>query len=147
MSAVEHIATDDEIASHVKQNDIPLTAKRSAAAQQVGELARSRAGVATQLDNIERELGDVLSGAQDVITVDELARFTGVPAEDLARWLAAGTTTRAKRKRPTTKGTGATSHRSERTRAAGRTTTPSKLTEPPAAAADTLTRVPAEVMA
>ncbi|WP_246127720.1 hypothetical protein [Amycolatopsis rhizosphaerae] len=91
--------TTDEIQRRVEEADTARSAKRSEAARQVGELAQRRAAVAAQLEDIERQLGDVLAGAQEVIDIDELARFTDVPAADLTRWLTARTTSRPKRKR------------------------------------------------
>ncbi|HEY0806884.1 MAG TPA: hypothetical protein VGD84_17560 [Pseudonocardiaceae bacterium] len=101
MATTDDIATDDEIERRVKEADSTRHAKRTAAAKQIGTLAQRRAAIAEQLDDIERELGDVLVDANDVLDIDELARFTDVPAADLTRWLAARTTTRAKRKKST----------------------------------------------
>ena len=147
------MATTEEIQRRVEQADTARSAQRSAAAARVGELAARRAAIAEQLAAIERELGDVLAAAQDVIGIDELARFTDVPAADLTRWLTARTTTRTKRKRPTGGGSAARSDPSRRpagarTPAAGQTSTRS---EPAAARADAANtadapvRVPAEV--
>ncbi|MBV9845798.1 MAG: hypothetical protein JOZ47_12075 [Kutzneria sp.] len=147
------MATTEEIQRRVEQADTARSAQRSAAAAQVGELAARRAAIAEQLADIERELGDVLAAAQDVIDIDELARFTDVPAPDLTRWLTARTTTRTKRKRPTGGGSATKSDPSRRpaaarTPAAGQTSTRS---EPAVArtdateAAETPARVPAEV--
>lgn len=143
------MATTEEIQRRVEQADTARSVKRSAAAQQVGELAARRAAIAEQLDNIERELGDVLAAAQDVIDIDELARFTDVPAADLTRWLTARTTTRTKRKRPAAGGPAATSDPSRRpggarTPTAGQTSTRSEPAVP-RADADAPARVPAEV--
>jgi hypothetical protein len=96
------MATIDEIQRRVEQADIARSAKRSAAAQQVGELAQCRAAVAEQLEDIERQLGEVLAAASDVIEIDELARFTDVAAADLTRWLTARKPPRTKRKKPAT---------------------------------------------
>ncbi|MEC3978881.1 hypothetical protein [Amycolatopsis sp. H20-H5] len=93
--------TRDEIERRVQQNDTPLSAKRSAAAQQVGALAGRRAAIAEQLREVERQLGDVLTDATTVMSIDELARFTDVPAADLTRWLTARTPARGKRTKPT----------------------------------------------
>jgi hypothetical protein len=97
------MVTSDEIERRVEQSDAARSAKRSAAAKRVGELARRRAAVVAELSDLERELGDVLVEAQDVIDVAELARFTDVAASDLTRWLTARTSrkpARTKRKRP-----------------------------------------------
>ncbi|MFI6098190.1 hypothetical protein ACIA8G_21730 [Lentzea sp. NPDC051213] len=93
------MTTTDEIQRRVEKADADRSARRSAAAQQVGVLAQRRAAIAEQLGDIERELGDVLAAASDVIDIDELARFTDVPAADLTRWRAAHKTARTKRKR------------------------------------------------
>lgn len=93
--------TRDEIERRVQQNDTPLSAKRSASAQQVGALTERRAAIAEQLGDVERQLGDVLTDATTVLSIDELARFTDVPAADLTRWLTARTPARGKRKKPT----------------------------------------------
>ncbi|WP_414944881.1 hypothetical protein [Amycolatopsis sp. cmx-11-32] len=102
------MATIEEIERRVAEADSARSAKRSATAQQIGELAQHRAVIAKNLSDIERELGDVLAAAGDVINVDELARFTDVAAADLTRWLTARTsprtTTTTKRKRPPANG-------------------------------------------
>lgn len=95
------MATLDEIARRVAEHDADRTARRSAAAKQIGELAARRAVLAEQLDDIERELGEVLVAAHDVLDITELARFTDLPVADLTRWLEARQTTRAKRKKAT----------------------------------------------
>jgi hypothetical protein len=91
------MASLDEIARRVQDTDTPRTARRSAAARQVGELAARRAGVVAALDEIEHQLGDVLIDTEDVIGDDELARFTDIKKADLARWRAVA---RAARKAP-----------------------------------------------
>jgi hypothetical protein len=147
------MATTEEIQRRVEQADTARSAQRSTAAAQVGELAARRAAIAGQLADIERELGDVLAAAQDVIDVDELARFTDVSAADLTRWLTARTTTRTKRKRPTGGGFAAKSEPSRRpvaarTPAGGQTSTrsePATARADAAEAADAPARVPAEV--
>jgi hypothetical protein len=97
------MATTEEIERRVRQADAARSAARAAAARQVGELAGRRAVLAEQLDEIERELGDVLAAVQDVMDVDELAAFTDLSAADLTRWRDARArrkTTRPTRKRP-----------------------------------------------
>jgi hypothetical protein len=97
------MATAEEIDRRVEQMDTPRTAKRSITAKRVSELAQRRAALVAQLADIELELGEVLLAAQDVIDVEELARFTDLPATDLTAWLTARTArkpTRGKRKRP-----------------------------------------------
>lgn len=100
MTTTDEIATSDEIEHRVEEADSSRHARRSVTAQQVGELAQRHAAIARQLDDIERELGDVLAAARDVIDIDELARFTGVSRVDLTRWLTARKSGRTKRKRP-----------------------------------------------
>jgi predicted ATP-dependent protease len=94
------VATTEEIRRRIEEADTARSAKRAAAAQQVGELAQRRAALAEQLADVERELGDVLAAARDVIDINELARFTDVPAADLMRWCDGRRTTRTKRKKP-----------------------------------------------
>lgn len=93
------MATFDEIRRRVEDADTARCAQRATAAQQVGELALRRAVIAEQLDDIERELGDILAAATQVISIDELAQFTDVKTADLTRWLTAHKPVRAKRKR------------------------------------------------
>ena len=94
------MATTEEIQRRVEQADTARSAKRAAAAQQVGELAARRTAIAEQLNEIEGQLGDVLAAASDVMDIDELARFTDLPAPDLTRWLMARKPARTKRKKP-----------------------------------------------
>lgn len=94
------MVTKQEIERRVAEADTARSTRRSAAAQRVGELAYRRAAIAEQLGDIERELGEVLAKASDVIAIEELARFTDLPAADLTRWLGARKTTRPKRKKP-----------------------------------------------
>lgn len=140
------MTTPEEIRRRVEENDTARSAKRSAAAQQVGELAQRRAAIAEQLGDIERQLGDVLAAARDVMDIDELARFTDVPAADLTKWLTARKTTRPKRKRPTS--TGSATSRAPSTAGkptASRPSTPPEPAVPRPGAADRPARVPAEV--
>ncbi|OZM70732.1 hypothetical protein CFN78_24005 [Amycolatopsis antarctica] len=96
--------TDEEIERRVAEADAPRSAKRSAAAQRVGDLAARHAEIAAQLNEVERELGEVLAESSDVIDIDELAQFTEVPATDLARWLDTGNPASTKRKKPANSG-------------------------------------------
>lgn len=142
------MATTEEIQRRVEQADTARSAKRSAAALQIGELAQSRAAIAEQLEDIERQLGDVLAGARDVIDIDELARFTDVPTADLTRWLTVRTTTRTKRKRPAGGGSGAKGGSSRSAAAARKPTagpTSAQPAVPRAGATDGPARVPVEV--
>lgn len=81
------VATEEEIARRVEEADVARSAKRSATAKRVGELAQRRAAIAEQLSDVERELGDVLAEAGDVIDTTELAQFADVPVADLTQWL------------------------------------------------------------
>jgi len=94
------MATAEEIQGRVKQADTARSAKRAAAAQQVGALAERRAAIAQELADIEGQLGDVLATASEVMDMNELAAFTDVPASDLTRWLTARKPNRGKRKKP-----------------------------------------------
>jgi hypothetical protein len=96
------MVTTEEIELRIKEADSARSARRTAAAKRVGELASRRTTVAGQLTDLERELGDVLAESSDVIEIHELARFTDVPAADLTRWLDNRKATRPKRKRVTT---------------------------------------------
>ncbi|MTD57132.1 hypothetical protein [Amycolatopsis pithecellobii] len=94
------MATTREIERRIAEADAARSAQRSAAAQRIGELAQRRAAVAEQLRDIERELGEALAEASDVIGIDELARFTDVPAADLTQWLGSRKSSRPTRKKP-----------------------------------------------
>jgi hypothetical protein len=141
------MATAEEIERRVEQADTARSAKRSAAAQQVGALAQRRAAIAEQLADIEGQLGDVLAAASEVMDIDELARFTDVPAADLTRWLTARKPSRGKRKRPAA----GAENDTNRGPSVSRTTTVRKPSTPPEPApartdaADEPARVPAEV--
>lgn len=82
------MATSEEIRQRVEKADTARSARRAAAAQRVGELARRQAEIVARLAEVERELGEVVAGAQDVIDVDELAAFTDLKPSDLTGWLA-----------------------------------------------------------
>jgi hypothetical protein len=94
------IATAEEIDRRVEVADRARGLKRSAAAKQVGELAQRRTMLAVQLDDVERQLGEVLADASDVLDIDELARFTNIPASDLTAWLTARKPARGTKKKP-----------------------------------------------
>jgi hypothetical protein len=96
------MATPEEIRQRVEEADTARSARRAAAAQQVGELARRRAEIVAQLAEVERELGEVVADAQDVIDVDELAGFTDLKTSDLTGWLAGHKPSRGKRRKATT---------------------------------------------
>lgn len=103
------MATTEEIERRVAEADTARSAQRSAAAKRVGELAQRRAAIAEQLSTVERELGDALAESTEVIGLDELARFTDIPAADLNRWLGNRKTSRPKRKKPARRASSATS--------------------------------------
>jgi hypothetical protein len=148
------VATSEEIRRRVEEADTARSATRSASAQQIGELAHRHATLAEQLADIERQLGALLTDAQDIIDVDELARFTDVPSHELSRWLAAARTarktSRAKRTRPST-GTPSTENDARRAPSAapaspaGQASTPPDAAGPRAGTDTASTRVPAEV--
>ncbi|PSL51388.1 hypothetical protein B0I31_12117 [Saccharothrix carnea] len=96
------MATPEEIRRRVEEADTARSARRAAAAQQVGELAGRRAAIVEQLAEVERELGDVLADAQDVIDVDELAAFTDLKPSDLTGWIEGRKPGRGKRKKTAT---------------------------------------------
>jgi len=93
--------TDDEVEHRIEDVDAPRTARRKAAARQVNQLAQRRAAIVAQLEDVEGQLGQIIADAEDVITIDELARFTDLKAADLNQWAAGRKTTRARRKKPT----------------------------------------------
>ncbi|WP_211348165.1 hypothetical protein [Saccharothrix texasensis] len=128
------MATSEEIQRRVEQADTARSVKRSAVAQQVGELAQRRAVLAGQLDDVERELGDVLAEASDVMDIDELARFTDIPAPDLTGWLTARKPLRTRRNKPSGGVQGGTSRGS----AAARTTNGQTATPLPGRRADAI---------
>jgi hypothetical protein len=140
------MATPEEIKRRVTESDADRTARRSAAATQIGELAQRRAALAEQLDDLERELGDVLVAARDVLDITELAQFTDISAADLARWLEARRTSRTKRRKATA-GAPAKSvtNRGQSTVRAPRGGQPTPRPEPASPRADSPVRVAAEV--
>ena len=144
------MATSEEIERRVEEADSARSVRRAAAAKQVGELARRRSEVADQLNAIEAELGEALAAANDVIDIDELARFTDVPAADLTRWLDGRKPARIKRKRSTAGAATAktdTNHRpaSTRTPATRQASTAPEVAVGNGSAADTPAQVPATV--
>lgn len=144
------MVTTEEIERRVEEADAARSARRGAAAKRVCDLAQRRAAIAEQLSDIERELGDVLAESSDVMEIDELAKFTDVPAADLTQWLNNRKTTRSKRKKPAGGASGAKIDTSRGPSAAGTTTNgqASTLPGPPVprdGAADTPARVAAEV--
>jgi hypothetical protein len=144
------MATTEEIERRVEEADAARSARRAAAAKQIGDLAQRRAAIAEQLSDIERELGEVLAESNDVIEINELAKFTDVPAADLTQWLNNRKTTRPKRKKSADGPPVAKSNASRGPSTAATTTNgqASTLPEPPAprlATADAPVRVTADV--
>jgi hypothetical protein len=144
--------TPEEIDRRVEEHDAPRSARRSAAAKRIAELAGRRAALAEQLGEIERALGDELAAAQEVMDVDELASFTELPAADLTRWLTAHTARkpgRAKRKRTDGAADGERGTHGRRHAPRTSTASPASAMPEPAAprldATDEPTRVPAGV--
>ncbi|MGW5053960.1 hypothetical protein [Actinokineospora sp. NPDC004072] len=100
------MATPEEIRQRVEEADSVRSARRAAAAQRVGELARRRAAIVAQLAEVDRELADVVADAQDVIGVEELAAFTDLKSSDLTEWTAGRQPGRGKRKKTATGASG-----------------------------------------
>ncbi|GLY68742.1 hypothetical protein [Amycolatopsis taiwanensis] len=80
------VAPEEEIAHRLEDKDSARSAGRKQAATTIGELARRHTALASQLAELERELGEVLTAAGDVIDIAELAEVTDIPAADLTRW-------------------------------------------------------------
>lgn len=93
------MATTDEIRRRVELADADRSNRRLATAQLVGELARRRTVLATELQEVDVKLGDLITEAEDVMTLPELASFTDVPMDELTRWTAASKPKRGRRKR------------------------------------------------
>lgn len=99
------VTSEEEIARRLEEKDSVRRVRRAQAATTVGELARRHTELAGQLAELERELGEVLTAAGDVIDVPELAQVTDIAAADLTRWRdqAAKPARGGKRKRPSAK--------------------------------------------
>ncbi|GHH62460.1 hypothetical protein [Lentzea cavernae] len=93
------MATTDDIARRVEEADSARSARRTTAAQLVGELARERRAVVQRLADIDQQIGEAITSNTDVIDVEELAAFTDVPATDLAQILEARRPARGRRRR------------------------------------------------
>jgi hypothetical protein len=100
------VTSDAEITRRLTETDTARSARRQQAATIVGELARRHAELAGKLAELERELGEALTAAGDVIDIPELSAVTDVAADDLTRWRdqAAKPARSGKRKCPNTKG-------------------------------------------
>ncbi|MEU0514933.1 hypothetical protein ACWEKJ_30550 [Amycolatopsis thermoflava] len=126
------VTSEEEITRRLTEKDTARNARRAEAATTVGELARRHATLAAQLAELERELGEVLTAAGEVIDISELAQVTDIPAADLTRWRDQ-TTNRGKRRRSTTtkaRSNATNGHATSITRP-----TPKRPAEPAAAAA------------
>lgn len=98
------VTSEDEITRRLEDKDTVRSARRAEAATMVGDLARRHAELTGQLAELERELGEILAAAGDVIDVPELAQVTDIPAADLTRWQEGAKPARSgKRKRAATK--------------------------------------------
>ncbi|HEY2100107.1 MAG TPA: hypothetical protein VGH72_26830 [Pseudonocardia sp.] len=80
------VTSEEEITHRLEERDVARSMRRAQAATTVGGLARQHAELAGQLAGLERELGEILRKASDVIDVPELAQVTDIPAADLTRW-------------------------------------------------------------
>lgn len=69
------MVTDDEIDRRINDKDAPRSARRSAAAKRIASLAQRHATLIAQVNDIERQIGDTLAEAQDVIDIHELHEF------------------------------------------------------------------------
>src|SRR5690242_19010166 len=95
------MTTIDDIARRVEEADSARSARRTKAAQLVGELAHERVAVVQRLADIDQQIGDAIVENGDVIEADELARFTGVSVGDLAQVLDSRKHLRGRRKKRT----------------------------------------------
>ncbi|MCR6488287.1 hypothetical protein M8542_36200 [Amycolatopsis sp. OK19-0408] len=100
------VTSDEEITRRLTETDTARSARRQQAATIVGELARRHTELAGAIAALERELGEALTAAGDVIDIPELAAVTDVAVDDLTRWRnqAVKPARSGKRKRPHTKG-------------------------------------------
>lgn len=96
------MATTDDIARRVEEADSARSARRTKAAQLVGELAHERSAVLKRLGDIDQQIGDAIVDNSDVIDIDELAAFTDSAPADLTQILNARKPNRGKRKRRVT---------------------------------------------
>ncbi|MDX3192922.1 hypothetical protein PV458_31330 [Streptomyces sp. MN03-5084-2B] len=80
------VTSNEEITRRLTETDTVRSARRQQAATIVGELARQHTELAGQLAERERELGEALTAAGDVIDIPELSAVTDIAAEDLTRW-------------------------------------------------------------
>lgn len=97
------MATTDEIRRRVQLADAERSNRRLATAQLVGELAHRRTVLATELHDVDVKLGELITEAEDVMSLAELASFTDVPVDELTKWTAASKPKRGRRKRSSTR--------------------------------------------
>ncbi|RAS58980.1 hypothetical protein C8D87_11633 [Lentzea atacamensis] len=93
------MATTDEIRRRVELADAERSNRRLATAQLVGELAHRRTVLATELQEVDVKLGELITEAEDVMSLPELASFTDVPVDELTKWTVASKPKRGRRKR------------------------------------------------
>ncbi len=104
------MSTADEIRARVKQADEVRIESRADRAATVADVHGRRAALFAQLADLDAELGTSVRAAFEVMTLDELVDFAGVPRADVrgrAPVLAAAVKARSAktRRRPATKGT------------------------------------------
>ncbi|MEU7474345.1 hypothetical protein AB0A63_00060 [Lentzea sp. NPDC042327] len=97
------MATTDEIRRRVELADAERSHRRLATAQRVGELAHRRTNLAAELRDVDVKLGDLITEAEDVMSLPELASFTDVPVDELRAWAAASKPKRGRKRRSTTR--------------------------------------------
>lgn len=98
------MATTDEIRRRVELADAERSNRRLATAQLVGELAHRRTVLAAELREVDVKLGDLITEAEDVMSLPELASFTDVPVDELTNWTAASKPKRGRKRRASTRG-------------------------------------------
>lgn len=145
MATTDEIATAEEIDRRVEAADTARRAKRSAAAKEVGELAQRRTVLAEQLAEVERQLGEVIADASDVLEIDELARFTDIPAADLTAWLTARKLPRTTKKKRSAASAPSGASSAAKASTNGLAPVPREPAIPRTDTADTPERVPAGV--
>jgi hypothetical protein len=97
------MATKDEIRRRVELADAERSHRRLATAQLVGELAHRRTNLAAELREVDLKLGDLITEAEDVMSLPELGSFTDVPVDELKEWAAASKPKRGRKRRSSTR--------------------------------------------
>ncbi|SER08182.1 hypothetical protein SAMN05216188_107326 [Lentzea xinjiangensis] len=97
------MATTDEIRRRVELADAERSNRRLATAQLVGELAHRRTVLATELSEVDVKLGELITEAEDVMSLPELASFTDVPVDELTKWTTASKPKRGRKRRAITR--------------------------------------------